>query len=109
MSKLTKILSALFAATAVLTACEVDSLEAVEEIGKEITVSFSAEELETRTVLGDYADSKFSVFWTKNQDVRIFPSTSYADAINASVVPSRDKLSASFNGKISVSSYPLHY
>lgn len=104
MSKLTKILSALFAAAAVLTACEVDSLEAVEEIGKEITVSFSAEELETRTVLGDYADSKFSVFWTKNQDVRIFPSTSYADAINASVVPSRDKLSASFNGKISVSS-----
>ena len=104
MSKLTKILSALFAAAAVLTACEVDSLEAVEEIGKEITVSFSAEELETRTVLGDYADSKFSVFWTKNQDVRIFPSTSYADAINASVVPSRDKLTASFNGKISVSS-----
>lgn len=102
MSKLTKFISALFAAAAALTDCQIDSPEVAEAIGKDITVSFSAEVPETRTVFGDATSSQLSVLWTKSQKVRIFPSTSYANAIDASVVPSRDKLTASFNGEITL-------
>ena len=90
----------MFAAVAAFTACQIESPEVAEAIGKDIIVSFSAEQPETRTVFGEATSSQLSVLWTKNQQVRIFPSTSYADAINADVTPSRDRLTATFSGEI---------
>lgn len=101
MSKLTKSISALFAAVAAFTACQIESPEVAEVVGNDIVVSFSSEQPETRTVFGEATTgSSLSVLWTKTQKVRIFPSTSYDDAINANVTPSRDKLTATFSGEI---------
>ena len=102
---MTKFISALIAAAAAFSACQIESPEIANEPGEEmITVNFSAEEPETRTVFGEFSSPSFPVLWTRNQKVRIFPSTSYDNAIDATVVPSRNQLKATFKGEISIPS-----
>ena len=97
-----KIMSAIFMAAAAVTACEVEPI--VDECNDiQTTVSFSAEEVETKTVFGDPVSSKLPVLWTTNQQVRIFPST-FANAINAPVTPSSDQKTAKFSGEFTFSS-----
>ena len=102
MRKTTKLLSALMMVAALMTACQVESLEKLDTVR---TVKFSAGEAEaTRTVFASSGTgTKLPVLWTSNQDVRIFPSQ-FSSAINAGVVPSSDKKTASFTGDMAFSS-----
>ncbi|MBR5056420.1 MAG: Ig domain-containing protein, partial [Bacteroidales bacterium] len=101
MRKTTKLLSALMMVAALMTACQVESLEKLDTVR---TVKFSAGEAEaTRTVFASSGTgTKLPVLWTSNQDVRIFPSQ-FSGAINAPVVPSSDQKTASFTGEMSFS------
>ena len=100
---MTKILSALMMVAAVLTACQVESIEELD--GRVHKVTFSAGEAEaTRTVFANSGSgTSLPVLWTSNEDVRIFPST-FANAIVAPVVPSSDKKTARFVGDMTFSS-----
>jgi uncharacterized protein YjdB len=103
MRKMTKILSAIMMVAAVLTACQVESIEELD--GRVHKVTFSAGEAEaTRTVFANSGSgTSLPVLWTSNEDVRIFPST-FANAIVAPVVPSSDKKTARFVGDMTFSS-----
>ena len=98
-------MSALFLAAVAVTACEVEPLDEFTQDAslQSTTVSFCADAPETRTVFGSVSGAKYPVLWTSNQDVRIFPSTSFSDAINASVTPSKDQKTAKFNGGFTIS------
>lgn len=100
---MTKILSALMMVAAVLTACQVESIEELD--GRVHKVTFSAGEAEaTRTVFANSGSStSIPVLWTSNEDVRIFPS-SFSNAIVAPVQPSSDKKTARFIGDMTFSS-----
>ena len=99
---MTKLLSALFVAAAAVTACQVEPI--IDEPSDIMTtVRFSAEEIETRTVFDSPSSGSYPVLWTNSQQVRIFPSTSFASAKNASVTPSSDMKTAKFDAEFTFS------
>lgn len=94
------ILAAAFAAMAMVSCVKDEPKGQETPESNKVTVDFTTEEIETKTIFGDLADGKFPTLWEADDAVAV--SVNYGAAVNTAVTPSGDGKTASFSAEVSV-------
>lgn len=94
------ILAAAFAAMAMVSCVKDEPKGQKTPDFNKVTVDFTSEEIETKTIFGDLADGKFPTLWESDDAVAV--CVNFGEAENTVVTPDSEGKTASFSAEVSV-------